>query len=78
MFLSCLEEWDKLILQKDAFQEVKIIKSPAISPPRKYPIPNQDIKRLLTKQDTSLPLIIKNYPSVYKPLLNYTHYSNST
>ena len=31
------------------------MKSPAISTPRKDPIPNQDINRLITEKDPSLP-----------------------
>ena len=38
------------------------MKSPAISPPRKDPIPNQDNNILITKQDPSLPPNIERYP----------------
>ena len=38
------------------------VKSPAMSPPRKDPIPNQYINRLITEQDPSIPPIIAKYP----------------
>ena len=53
------------------------MKSPAMSPPRKDPIPNQDINRLITQQDPSDPPIIEKYTTVYKPLFNDTHDLNS-
>ena len=36
----------------------KYIKSPAMSPPRKYPIPNQDSNILINKQDKIIPPIL--------------------
>ena len=54
------------------------MKSPTISPPRKDPIPNQDINRLNTPKDPSLPPIIEKYLTGYKPLLNDTHDTSST
>ena len=54
------------------------MKSPAISPPRKDPIPNQDNNILITKQDPSLPPNIERYPPWYKSLFNVTHDQNST
>ena len=42
------------------------IKSPALSPPRKYPITNQDIKILITEQDPSIPPIRAKYPPGFK------------
>ena len=44
------------------------MKSPAMSPPRKYPIPNQYINILITQQDPSIPPIIENI------LLYINHY----
>ena len=49
-----------------------------MSPPRKDPITNQIINRLITEQDLSLPPIIKNYPPGYKTLFNDTHNPNIT
>ena len=54
------------------------MKSPAMYPPRKDPIPNQYINILVTQQDTSLPPIITKYPTGYKPLFNDTHDQNSS
>ena len=54
------------------------IKSPAMSPPRKYPIPNQDINRLITKKYANLSPIKAKYPSRFKPLFNDAHDLNST
>ena len=45
------------------------MKSPAMSPPRKYPILNKDINRFIPKQYPSLPPVISKYLPVYKPLL---------
>ena len=52
------------------------MKSPEISPPRKDPIPNQDINILITEPYPSLPLIIEKYPPGYQPLFNNTHDPN--
>ena len=54
------------------------MKSPAISPPRKDLIPNQDINRLITKQGPSIPPIKAKYPPVFKPLFNDAYDHNST
>ena len=54
------------------------MKSPTMSHPKKDPIPNQDINRLITEQDPILPLIQSKYPPVFKPLFNYAHDPNST
>ena len=54
------------------------MKSSAMSPPRKDPIPNQYINILITQQDLSLPPIIERYPTLYKPLFNCNHDPNST
>ena len=54
------------------------MKSPAMSPTRKDPIPNQDINRLTTEQDPSLSPIIAKYPTGYRPLFNDANDPNST
>ena len=54
------------------------MKLPAMSPPRKYPIPNQDIKRLITEKYASLPPHLSKYPPGYKSLLNDAHEPNIT
>ena len=54
------------------------MKSPATSSTRKDPIPNQDINRLMTRQDPSISPIIAKYPTGYKPLFIDTHDPNST
>ena len=53
-------------------------KSPATSPPIKYPTPNQYINRLITKKDPSLPPHLSKYPPVYKSLINDAHNPNIT
>ena len=52
------------------------MKSPSMSPPIKYPIPNKDINILITKQDPSLPPI--NITPGFKPLFNDAHNTNIT
>ena len=54
------------------------MRSPAMSPPRKDPIPNQDSNRIITQQDPILPPLLQKYPTGYKPLFNNTHYPNKT
>ena len=54
------------------------MKSPSISPTKNDPIPNQDINRLIAKQDPSLPLMKAKYPPVFKPLFNDAHDHKST
>ena len=49
-----------------------------MSPPRKYPVPNQDINRLITQQDPSIPPIMEKYTTGYKALFNDTHEPYST
>ena len=51
---------------------------PEMSPPIKYPIPNQDIHILITEQDPSLPTILEKYPPGYKQLFNDMHDISST
>ena len=38
-------------------------------PPRKYLIPNQDITRIITQQDTTFPPLLENFPTGHKPFL---------
>ena len=54
----------------------KNTKSPAISPPRKYQIPNHYIKILITQKYPILPPIIAKHTTGYKPLFNDTHDPN--
>ena len=54
------------------------MKSPAMSTPRKDPIPDQYINRLINEQDPSLPPIIEKYPPEYKIAINYTYAPNIT
>ena len=42
------------------------MKSLAMLPPGKDPIPNQDINRLSTKKDQSIPPQLAKYPPGYK------------
>ena len=49
-----------------------------MSPPRKYPISNQDSNRITNKQDPILLPLLAKYPTGYKPLFNYTHNPNKT
>ena len=54
------------------------MKSPAMSPPRKDPIPTQDINRLISKKDKILPPHLAKYPPGFKLLINDAHDPNST
>ena len=54
------------------------MKSPAMYPPIKDPIPNQDINRLTTKKDPSLSPNFAKYLPVHESLLNDSHDPNST
>ena len=45
------------------------MKSPAMSPPRKYPIPNQDSTRIVNQKDPILPPLLSKWPTGYKPFL---------
>ena len=54
------------------------MRSPAFFPPRKYPIPNQDINRLITKKYQSLPPHLEKFLPGYKLLINDGHDPNST
>ena len=46
------------------------MKSPAISPPRKDPISDQDINKLSTQKGQSLPSQLAKSPPVFKLLIN--------
>ena len=78
MFVFFMEEQEQVLLQKTHCKKKSNMKSPAMSPPKKDPIPYEDINILITKQDPSLPPIMEKYPPVYKPLFNDKHDSNST
>ena len=54
------------------------MKSSAISPLGKDPIPNQDINRLTTKKDKSLPPHLATFPPGFKSLINYAYNPNIT
>ena len=49
-----------------------------MSPPRKYPIKNQESNIIINKQDPMFPPLLEKYPTGYKPLFNDTHYPNET
>ena len=52
------------------------MKSHAMSPPRKYTIPNKDSTRIINEQDPIIPPLLAKYPTGYKPLFNDTNYPN--
>ena len=54
------------------------MKSPAMSPPRKDPIPNQDINRLTTIKYQSFSPHLAKFPPRFELLINYAHDTNST
>ena len=54
------------------------MKSPSISPPRKNPIPNQDITIIITQQDLNLSPHLTEVPTVNKPFIDDTKFSNTT
>ena len=54
------------------------MKTPGISPPIKYSIPNQDITRNITKQDPILKPLLAKRPTEYKPFMNDEHFKNKT
>ena len=53
------------------------MKSLAMSPPRKDPIPNQDINRLGTKKYQSLPPQLAKFCTGYKSLINEVEYGSN-
>ena len=65
-----------MLLHKDGFKEKSDIKSPAMSPPRKDPIPNQDSTRIINEKYPILPPLLEKYPTVYKIFFNDTHCTN--
>ena len=54
------------------------MKSPAILPPRKDPIPNQYSTIIITQLDPILPPILSKLRTGYKPFIDDTHFSNKT
>ena len=54
------------------------MKSPEISPPRKYPIPNQDSTRIITQQDTNLPPHLTKVLTGRKTFIDDTRFSDPT
>ena len=63
--------------RKDTIKN-KYSKSPAIFPPRKDPVLNQDSNRIINEHDPILPPLLEKYPTGYKKLFNDTHYPNKT
>ena len=54
------------------------MKSPAMLPPRKEPITNQYINRLITEKDQSLTQHLETFPLGFESLINEAHDHNST
>ena len=52
------------------------MKSPAMSPQRKDTIPNQDSTRIITQQNPILSPLLLEGPTVHKPCIYDTHFSN--
>ena len=63
-----------MLLQKYGLQEKRNTKSLSMSPPRKDLITNQDITRIITQQDATLPPILAKWPTGYKPSFDDTHF----
>ena len=53
------------------------MKSPAMSPPRKYLIPKQDNNRSKTDKDQKFPPHLAKFPPGFKSLINKAHDHNS-
>ena len=53
-------------------------KSPAMLPPRKDPIPNQDSNIIINQQYPIIPPLLEKYPTGYKPLFDESNYPNKT
>ena len=54
------------------------MKPPAMLPPRKYMIPNQDNNRLITKKYQSFLPYLETFPCEFKSIINEAHDHNST
>ena len=54
------------------------MKSPAMLPPRNYPIKNQDTTRIITQQDPILTPLLSKQHTVYKPFIDDKQCSNKT
>ena len=54
------------------------MKSPAVFPPRKDPIKNQYITRIITQQYPKLPPNLSKVPTGNKPFIDNTKFSNPT
>ena len=54
------------------------MKSPSMSPPNKYLIPNQDNNILNIKKDQSFPPHLAKFPTVFKSIIKQTHDHNIT
>ena len=62
-----------MLLKQDGFQGKTNMKPPAMSPPRKDTIPNQDSTGIITQQDLILPQIVAKWSTGYKRF-NDTHF----
>ena len=56
--------------------EKRNMKSLAMSPPIKDPIPNQDSTRIIHQQYPTLPPLLSQWPTVHKPFFNDRYVSN--
>ena len=54
------------------------MKSPAMLPPRKDPITNQNITIIITQQDPILPTSFSKVPTVHKKIIDDINFSNHT
>ena len=52
------------------------LKSPEILPPREYTIPNQYSTIIIIQNNPNLPPHLSKVPTVNKPFIDYTHFSN--
>ena len=70
MFIFCMEERKKALLQKNTLQEKSNMKSPAMYPSRKDNIPNQDKSILGIQKYQFLPSHVPPFSSGFKLLIN--------
>ena len=54
------------------------MKSPAMLPPRNYPIKNQDTTRIITQQDPILTPLLEKGPTGHTPFIDDKKVSNKT
>ena len=65
-----------MLLQNDGFKEKRNVKSPEMSLPRNYSIPNHDITIIFTQQDPILPPILSKGLTGNKQFIDDSHFSN--